>query len=98
MIDKTPEQLSFKFALWTRAAVKAVAMKRFKTDLSLRTISWYLSRWGFTTQKPIKRANEQNPEAISNWLNSAYPLIKERAKKEKAEINFQLKPRAMRGA
>jgi len=88
MIDKTPEQLSFKFALWTRAAVKAVVMKRFKIDLPLRTISWYLSRWGFTAQKPIERAYEQNPQAVSAWLNTAYPSIKERAVKEKAEIHW----------
>lgn len=88
MIDKTPEQLSFKFALWTRAAVKAVIMKRFKVDLPLRTISWYLSRWGFTAQKPIERAYEQNPAAIAEWMNETYPAIKERAMRENAEINW----------
>lgn len=41
---------------------------------------------GFTPQKPKKQAYEQCPKAVQKWLNEDYPLIKERAKKEKAEI------------
>jgi transposase len=88
MIDKTPEQLKFKFALWTRAAVKIVAYNHFKIDLPLRTISDYLKRWGFSAQKPVKRAYEQNPEVVSRWLNSTYPAIAARAREEEAEINW----------
>ena len=88
MTDKMPEQLKFKFALWTREAVKLVAFNLFQVDLPLRTISDYLKRWGFTAQKPIKRAYEQNPEAVSRWLKSTYPAIASRAKEENAEINW----------
>jgi len=35
----------------------------------------YLTRWGFTPQKPIKRAYEQNPEAVQRWLEGEYPGI-----------------------
>jgi len=44
-------------------------------DLPLRTISDYLKRWGFTPQKPTKRAYEQNPEAIDLWHKMVYPQI-----------------------
>ena len=88
MVDKTPEQLKFKFALWTRAAVKEVAFKLFKIDLPLRTISHYLKRWGFTVQKPTVRAYEQNPKAVTEWLKGTYPAINRRAKKEGAEIHW----------
>lgn len=88
MVDHAPEQLKFRFALWTRAAVKAVIRKLFGVDLPIRTVGEYLKRWGFTAQKPTKRAYEQNPVAVSSWLNSAYPAIASRAKEQDAEINW----------
>ncbi len=88
MVDKTPEQLKFKFALWTRAAVQAVVKKIFNIDLPLRTISDYLHRWGFSAQKPVRRAYERNPQAVAQWLETSYPAIVARAKAEGAEINW----------
>jgi len=88
MVDKTPEQLRFKFALWTRQAVKEVVYREFGLDLPLRTISHYLKRWGFTVQKPTVRAYEQNPKAVSEWLTAAYPSIKRRAREEGGEIHW----------
>ena len=88
MVDKTPEQLRFKFALWTRQAVKEVSLRYFGVDLPLRTISHYLKRWGFTVQKPTVRAYEQNPKAVSQWLSETYPLIKRRAMEEGGEIHW----------
>jgi transposase len=46
----------------------------------------YLARWGFTAQKPIKRAYEQRPEAIAAWLKTDYPRITRQAAAEGAEI------------
>ena len=47
----------------------------------------YLNRWGFTPQKPIKKAYEQRPEAVKSWLYNEYPAIEQRAKAEGAEIH-----------
>ena len=48
----------------------------------------YLKRWGFTPQKPVKRAYEQDPKKIAQWLETDYPAIEARARKEKAEIHL----------
>jgi len=88
MVDKTPEQLKFKFALWTRKAVQAVSLRAYGVDLPLRTISHYLKRWGFTVQKPVLRAYERDPKAIKRWLDEVYPSIAKRAKKERVEIHW----------
>jgi transposase len=88
LVDKAPNQLKLPFALWTREAIQKAVKKRFKIDLPLRTITDYLKRWGFTPQKPVKRAYEQNPEKIRKWLEEGYPEIAARAKKEKAEIHW----------
>ncbi len=86
--DKTPDQLKFPFALWTREAVQTLIRERLAIDLPIRTVGDYLKRWGFTPQKPIKRAYERNGAAIERWLNEEYPAIKKRAKNEKAEIQW----------
>jgi len=33
----------------------------------------YLARWGFTAQKPLRRAYEQDPAAVRRWLRRDYP-------------------------
>ena len=81
-----PEQLKLTFALWTRAAVLLLVQQAFGIELPIRTMGEYLKRWGFTPQKPIRRACEQRPEAVQAWLNEQYPAIAERAKTEGADI------------
>jgi transposase len=48
--------------------------------LAVRTVGKYLARWGFTAQKPIRRAYEQDPAAVRRWLRQDYPEIVKRAK------------------
>ena len=86
--DKRPEQLKMEFALWNRAAVMQLIEREFGIKLSVRGVGNYLKRWGFTPQKPIKRAYEQRPEAVRQWLNEQYPEINRRAKAEGGEIHW----------
>ncbi|HET8662459.1 MAG TPA: IS630 family transposase [Micromonosporaceae bacterium] len=60
--------------------------KRFGTGLSLVTIGKYLRSWRLSPQKPVRKAYEQNPEAVARWLEVEYPAIARRAKREKALI------------
>ena len=53
-----------------------------------REIGNHFKRWGFTPQKPIKKAYEQRSEAVKNWLDNEYPAIGQRAKAEGAEIHW----------
>lgn len=86
--DKRPEQLKMDFALWTRAAVMLLIERECAIKLSVRAVGNYLKRWGFTPQKPIKRAYEQRPEAVKQWLDEEYPAIEKRAKAEGGEIHW----------
>jgi hypothetical protein len=47
-----------------------------------------LQRWGFSVQRPAKRARKQDTVKVTAWLNGEFPGITKRAKKEKAEIFF----------
>ena len=88
LVDKTPDQLKLPFALWSRDAVRLAIKREFGLELPLRTLTDYLKRWGFTPQKPAKRAYEQDPEKLSHWLEQGYPEIAARAKQEQAEIHW----------
>jgi transposase len=50
--------------------------------MPIRTVGEYLKRWGFTPQKPLKRAYEQRPAEVQRWLDERYPAIEVRAKRE----------------
>ena len=88
LIDKTPDQMKLPFALWTRDAVKLLIRQMFGIAMPIRTVGEYLKRWGFTPQKPAKRAYEQSSQAVKKWLDEDYPMISSRAKQEKAEIHW----------
>jgi transposase len=84
--DHYPDQLKLPFYLWTREAVAQLIEQRFGIRLSVWTVGRYLSRWGFTPQKPVRRAYEQNPKAVRSWLEKDYPMLQKQAKKERALI------------
>ena len=84
--DHHPEQLKLPFVLWTREAVRTLIRRKFRIGLSLTTVGRYLARWGFTPQKPVRRAYEQNDVAVERWLKEEYPAIRTAAKRERALI------------
>jgi transposase len=86
LIDTNPQQLKFKFALWTREAVKHLIKHELDIDMPISTVGHYLKKWQFTSKKPIKRAYERKDENTQRWLNEEYPKIKKQAKAESAEI------------
>jgi transposase len=56
--------------------------RRCGVALAVRTAGKYLARWGFTAQKPLRRAYEQDPAAVRRWLRRDYPTVAARAKAE----------------
>lgn len=87
--DRCPDQLELPFMLWTREAVQQLIGQRFAVEVSVWTAGRYLKRWGFTPQKPARRALEQNPLAVRRWLAEEYPAIARRAQAERAEIYWE---------
>ena len=86
IIGSNPAQLKLEFALWNRRAVMGAVKQLFGIEMPIRTVGEYLRRWGFTPQRPIKRALEQCPDRVRLWLKNEYPAIQRRAKAEGAEI------------
>lgn len=88
IVDKEPDQLKLPFALWTRIAVQQLIKQLLLIEMPIRTVGEYLNRWGFTPQKPLRRAYEQNPKLVQQWHDEQYPAIAAKAKKEKADIHW----------
>jgi transposase len=87
--NKMPNQLQLSFGLWTREAVQQLIFNKYDIELSRWQVGRYLKSWGYTPQKPITKAFEQNPKRVREWLEIEYPAIKKRAKKENAVIYFE---------
>ena len=83
---RCPDQLQLAFVLWTREAVRDLIALRCEIHLSVWTVGRYLQRWGFTPQKPLRRAYEQDPVAVRRWLRREYPAIRARARREQATL------------
>jgi transposase len=86
--DRCPDQMKLPFALWTRDAVRQLIVERFDIELSVWTVGRLLKKWGFTPQKPLRRAYERDPVAVQRWLDEEYPTIRRQAKRENAEIHW----------
>lgn len=88
IVDKTPDQLRFKECMWTRNNIRGLIREKYKIDMPLSTLGYYLERWGFSVQRPVKRAYQQDEQRVNDWVETEFPGIKERAKQENAEIFF----------
>ncbi|MBK9698820.1 MAG: winged helix-turn-helix domain-containing protein [Flavobacteriales bacterium] len=90
--DKMPDQLKLPYALWSRKAIALLIKERFGVVLPERTMTDYLSRWGFSAPKPMRRAAEQRPELVRKWREEVYPAIERRAELEGADIHWGMRP------
>jgi transposase len=80
--ETTPDQLGLAGFLWTRDAVAELISRRYGLLLARTTVGGYLRGWGFSPQRPQRRALEQNPAAVRRWLAETYPAICAQARRE----------------
>ena len=86
--DNTPQQFQFEFALWTLKIIGALIEKQFGTKLSVNTLSRVMKLLGFSTQKPLYQAWQQDEKLIQQWEHEIYPEIRKEAKRVGATIYF----------
>ncbi len=88
VIGKSPLQLGFEFALWTREMVRDLIRRKYGLKLHIVSVGRLLKKLGLSPQKPLHRAFQQRPKLIQAWLDEEFPKIRARAKREGAEIFF----------
>jgi transposase len=84
--DACPDQLKLPFFLWTQESVQLLIKRRLGLEVSRSTAGRLMRANGFSSQKPTRRAFEQDQAAVDRWLKEEYPAIAAAAKAEKAVI------------
>lgn len=86
IVGHCPDQLQIPGLLWTRSAVQALIERETGVRLEISTVGRYLRAWGFSLERPTKRAAEQDPVVVQAWLEQVYPELERKAKREGALI------------
>ena len=86
--EKNPLQLKFEYALWTLAMIRELIWRKFNVHLSEVSVGRLMKRIGFSPQRPLYRAWQQDPALVDRWREKDYPRIAARAKREGAQIFF----------
>ena len=85
---KNPLQLRFPFALWTCGMLVDLIKRQLGISLSRSSVSRLLKQLGLSPQRPLRRAYQQNREAVEQWLKEDFPLIRKEAQEVGATIYF----------
>jgi transposase len=88
VVGKNPDQLGFDFQLWTRKIVRDLIFRQFGVEFTLQGVGKLLARMGLTPQRPLRRAYEQDPDAVEHWKTVEYPKIRAEARESGASIFF----------
>lgn len=86
--DETPQQLKRPYALCMLSLIRALIERRLGKVLSLASVSNVMKTLGFSAQKPLYEAWQQNPERVREWEQQIYPGIRKEAKEHGATIYF----------
>lgn len=82
IIGKRRAHIKMDFSLWSRVGAGQLIGKENSIHLPTRSIGRYLTRWGFTLHKPVKRAYQQSLALLPASLQGEKPTIKQPAKAE----------------
>lgn len=88
IVGKDPRQYGFDFGLWTRQIVAKLIETKMGILLSVSSVGKLLASLEITPQKPLRRAYERDPEAITKWVTETYPQIRREATRAGAAIFF----------
>jgi transposase len=86
--DHTPLQFKFSFGLWTLSLIAALIEREFGKKLSLASVSRIMKLLGFSIQKPLYQAWQQDATLVRAWEAEIYPAIRAEAKAKGATIYF----------
>lgn len=76
LLDRGAEAYGFRGKVWTCARVARVIREEFGVSYHPAHVSRLLRALGLSLQKPARRANQRNQEAIEHWKEERWPTLK----------------------
>jgi len=86
--ENTPQQLKFEFGLWTLALIRHLIKREFGVELSISTTHKVMKTLGFSAQKPLYQAWQQDAVLVRTWEFETFPEIAREAKRLNAKVYF----------
>lgn len=86
--DNSPQQFKFEFGLWTLSLISELIKRQFGKSLALASVSRVMKLLGFSAQKPLYQAWQQDTQLVHEWETKTYPAIKAQARVQGATIYF----------
>jgi transposase len=84
----TPQQFELEFGLWTLSLIAKLVDRQFGKSMSLAAVSRIMKLLGFSAQKPLCQARQQDTAMVKHWETEAYPAIKTQARVAGATVYF----------
>ncbi len=76
---KKPTAFGFRTDLWTAARVAQLIRDKLGVAFHPNSLREWLTKRGYSPQKPARRPKQRNPQVIDAWLGQAYPAIKKKS-------------------
>ena len=93
IVGENPKQLTLPFGLWSRWAVMRLVKVLFNIEMPIRTVGEYMLHLRYAPLQPMRRALEQSPFGVEQWLNDIYPTNAAGTKAEGAVVCWGVKRR-----
>lgn len=86
--EETPLQHKFIFGLWTLKLMRELINRQFNVKLGVSSVWRLMQLMGFSSQKPLYVAWQQDAALVRNWETKEFPAIRAQAKRLNADIYF----------
>jgi transposase len=77
-LARKPSEFGFPTDLWTARRVAELIRKKFGVAYHPNYLREWLTKRGYSPQKPIKRAKERNSKAIAQWVRQDWSRIQKK--------------------
>lgn len=88
VLSSSPNNVSPLLNTWNQYSVRELIYRDYNIILPMRTVLWYLKKWGLNPEHPLKDEYQKRPETITQWSRQEYQDIKNLSKETGAEIHW----------